>query len=77
MEKNEYVQFHTVSANCHMTSIKAPKKRLVKYVNKDMTHSFIILVHINSIQVYLYSAFHDANRCKAALHRIVLLIHNF
>ncbi len=25
---------------------------------------------LNSIQVYLYSAFHDANRCKAALQKI-------
>ncbi len=24
----------------------------------------------NSIQVYLFSAFHDTNRCKAALQRI-------
>ncbi len=25
----------------------------------------------NSIQVYLYSAFHDTNRCKAALQKIL------
>ncbi len=30
----------------------------------------IIYVQYNSIQVYMYSAFHDANRCKGALQKI-------
>ncbi len=28
-------------------------------------------VRNNSIQVYLYSAFHDTNRCKAALQKML------
>ncbi len=48
----KYVQFHMSSANCHMTRavyfLFAPweddnyikDKRLVKYVNKDMTQIF-------------------------------------
>ncbi len=29
-----------------------------------------LFIQFNSIQVYLYSAFHDANHCKAALQKI-------
>ncbi len=30
----------------------------------------ILFVQLNSIQVYLHSAFHDANLCKAALQKM-------
>ncbi len=30
-----------------------------------------VYIKFRSIQVYLYSAFHDANRCKAALQKIL------
>ncbi len=38
--------------------------------NASLGLTLYIQVFFNSIQVYLYSAFHYANRCKAALQKI-------